>query len=302
MKLQNYSLCQSILVLFLIFAFQINFISCTKPSYPKEKLEESAQKLLKKEYKLDSKVKLVGATLFLEVELSELFLTTEVENLTKKVIKKLEGAILAAVRVSLSTDAKVNFVVVIAKAKEYDFCLRIIEQIQDIKDYLYMRISRGDYEKRMVLEFMPYSKVKYENLTLDEFVSRLIVARYNMTLKTNPFLGALFNNVSIELKEMTKDTLILKTNGVIPEETTTLLEELLYKFYIDTSKKYNLKNRYEKLVITNNSGKKIFSLNFTKFAGKNKSNSELNKIEEVIKILDIIYSGKDKKRLEIKNE
>ena len=62
------------------------FTGCSKPTYPKNKLEISAKKILKKEYNLDCSLKLVGKTLYMEVKLSDM-LSTE-KNLPEKVIKK----------------------------------------------------------------------------------------------------------------------------------------------------------------------------------------------------------------------
>ncbi len=71
--------------------------------------------------------------------------------------------------------------------------IRIIETLQDIKDYLYQRISRGDYEGRLVMEIdigqdgaIIISSNK--EMTMEEFVGRLVISQYNMVLKEQPFL------------------------------------------------------------------------------------------------------------------
>lgn len=228
---------------------------CSKPTYPKDKLSESVQKILKKEYNLDGSVKLVGCTLYLEVELPEL-LSTEKE-LLKKVIKKIQGAVLTVVRVSLSTDAKIDTVVTIAKVENYDFCIRIIQRVEDIKHFLYLKISKSDYEERLILETLPCSRLVYKDLTLEEFVARLIVSHYNMMLRTNPFLSSFLNNVLLELDSLTDDYLVLiapLAQMSLSPHVRGLCQRILLKSYFNILKKYDVLN-FPKLIKVVNKNK-----------------------------------------------
>ncbi len=230
--------------IFLLFTFYsllfTNLVGCSKPTYPKEKLSESTKKILKKEYGLDGSVKLIGKTLYLEIELAEL--VSIEKDLPKKVMKKIQGAVLTIVRISLSSDAKIDFLVTIAKAKNYDFCIRIIQRLEDIKSYLYLKISRSDYEDRLTVEMLPYSKLKYTDFTLKEFVARLIISQYNMLLKSNPFVSALLNNVSLEFSNLTEDFLIIVANNNISDSIKSLFETIVSKSYTDIIKKYKFFN------------------------------------------------------------
>jgi len=250
-----------IFFLFLIFLTVLN-TGCKKVSYPKDKIEESTVKILKKEYKLDGRAKLVGNTLYLDIELPELFSVEETENLPKKVLKKLQGAVLTVVRISLSSDAKIDFVVTIAYAKDYDFCVRIIERIKDIKDFLYMRISRSNYEQRLILEMLPYSKITYDNITLKEFAARLMVSRYNMTLKSNPFVAALLNNTMLEFRFISGDMLVLMANNyVVGTGINDLFKSLIEKYYKEVIEKYSLITFPPVIRVEDTRSQEIFSLN-----------------------------------------
>ena len=253
-----YQKTKILLLLTAYFLLLTCFFGCSKPSYPKEKLSESAQKILKKEYNLDGKVKLVGKTLYLEIELPEL-ISTEKE-LPKKVFKKIQGAVLTIVRISLSSDAKIDFLVTIAKAKYYDFCVRIIQRLDDIKSYLYLRISRSDYEDRLILEMLPYSSVEYIDFTLEEFVARLIVSQYNMLLKSNPFVSAILNNVSLEFNTITDNALVIVADNYLNASIKELFESIISKSYFDVIKKYNLLNFPDSIEIVDKNNTKILTI------------------------------------------
>jgi len=238
------------------------FPSCSKPSYPKEKLQEAAKKILKKEYNLDGSLKLVGRTLYLEIELPELFSTQK--DIPKKVFKKLQGAVLTIVRISLSSDAKIDTLVTIAKVKDYDFCVRIIQRLQDIKDFIYLKISKADYEDRLVFEMLPKSKINYNDLSIKEFVARLIVSQYNMLLKINPFLGAVLNNMSMEFQSMTNNSLIIIADSFQPSITDNvkeLIQEILVKSYSDVLKKYNVFDFPQSIKIINRNENELLTIN-----------------------------------------
>lgn len=229
----------NIKIYIIFFTMLFTLYSCKKVSYPKDKIEESAIKILKKDYKLDGKAKYVENTLYLEIELPELF-SPEVENLTKKALEKLQGAVMTVVRISLSSDAEIDFVVTIAKIKDYNFCVQIIERIRDVKDFLYLKISRSNYEKRLIMELVPYDSITYKNITLKEFVARLIVSRYNMILKTNPFLAALLNNTTLEFKLISGDLMVLVASNYVSNGVADLFRSILEKYYIEVVENYKL--------------------------------------------------------------
>ncbi len=230
----------SLLIIIIIF-FELFFFSCKKPSYPKDQLEQSAKKILKKERNLDCNLKLIAETIYLEIEIPKEELISEEKTYLTKAIKKIESASLTVVRLSLSTDAKIDFIVSIAKVKDFDFCVRIIQRLQDIKDYLYLKISRGNYEKRVILEMLPYSKLEYKNISFEEFLCRLLVSRYNMMIRINPFLSNMLNNITLEFNQLLEKEIVLKSNHYklsFTESVKQTIKQILIESYIDIFKKY----------------------------------------------------------------
>jgi hypothetical protein len=125
-------------------------LTACKPSYPRDSVPQAVQKIIKKEYNLDGKATLSGETLYLEVRLNGL-LTTDPKRLGG-LMKKVQGAVIAVTRVSLSSDARIKYMVVSTRDSSWRLGLRIIQRVEDVKGYLYQRISRSDYEDRLILE------------------------------------------------------------------------------------------------------------------------------------------------------
>lgn len=258
---------------FLFYVIVVCLSSCSKPSYPKEKLSDSTKKVLKKEYNLDGSVKLIGKTLYLEIELSEL--TSAEKDLYKEILKKIQGAVLTTVRISLSSDAKIDFLVTIAKVKHYDFCIRIIQRLEDIKNYLYLKISKSDYEDRIIFEMFPYSKIKYIDFTLEEFVARLIISQYNMLLKSNPFISALLNNVSLEFYKITGNFLIIVANNNISNSIKELFEKIILKSYQKITTKYKMVKLPNLIEIVDENKNNVLTIKFNSSLPSNSLDKKL---------------------------
>lgn len=124
---------------------------CT-PTYPKGKIEESIVKICKKEYKLDVKVETIGRTIAIYVPLSDLLDLTF--NITKSAGEKINDVMLAASRVTLSTDAQFDFYCIIAHdIRIPEIQLIAIRYVDDIKRGFLGDISRDESFKRMVIDF-----------------------------------------------------------------------------------------------------------------------------------------------------
>ncbi|MFC1501533.1 hypothetical protein ACFL58_03700 [Elusimicrobiota bacterium] len=237
---------------FLLFCIFFSFlIAGCGPSYPAGEITESVKEIVKKEYDLESEAKLVGNTLYLEIKLDNLA-TTETKKLIE-MLKHLQGAVLSIVRVSLSSDADIDFMVVSASDPAWKIGVRIIEYLQDVKDYLYMKISRGDYEGRLIMEIDTAGEgmVVYENntpLTMNEFLGRLIVSQFNMLSRTNPFLGIFLEKYQMKYVELTDSELILSASEDFDPEMFALAEKLLIEETKKVIKKYNISN-LEKITI-----------------------------------------------------
>ena len=230
------------IIVFSFLVFSAAFSGCN-PSYPADRLTDSIQALVKKEYNLESKASLVGNTLYLDIKLEDIS-STEAKKLTA-MLEKLQGAVLSIVRVSLSTDAKVNFMVVTASDPVWKFGIRIIEQLQDIKDYLYMKISRGDYEGRLVMEIdighggaINYTSDR--EITTDEFIGRLIVSQFNMVLRSNPFLSILMDKYELKYISMTGSELVLTGTKNFDPQMFELARHVLVNEAAKVIKKYEL--------------------------------------------------------------
>jgi len=125
------------------------FSGC-KASYPKSSVTESIQDLIKKEYDINGRAKLTGDTLYLDVSLEGL--VSPEQKVVTDILKKIQGASLVITRVSLSSDAKIKFMILVASEPTFNLHLRIIQKLDDVKAFLYQKISKADYEDRLVLE------------------------------------------------------------------------------------------------------------------------------------------------------
>lgn len=232
--------------------------SCKKPTYPKERLIFEAERLLKKEGNLEGNLKLIGKTMFLQIEIPKEEIITEERKILQKAIKKIEKASIIITRLALSTDAEVEFLVTLAKVKNQDFCVRIINRLNDIKDFIYMKISRGDYEKRLIFEMLPYSKVSFEELKFEEFIARLIASNYNMFIRTNPFAGALLLGTTLEFEKLENDLIIFSIN--MNKENLLvkpLFENFIFEYFLDIKIKYKDYKIPNKIIIIDKQGKEL---------------------------------------------
>lgn len=121
------------------------------PTYPKESLKESIIKVCKKEYSLDVKVEVIGKTVAIYCALQDLWDFTFA--MTKKASEELNDVILTVSRVTLSTDAGVEFYVVIAHDMRLpEIQIIIVKRVEDVKRFMLNDISRGEFSKRMLID------------------------------------------------------------------------------------------------------------------------------------------------------
>ena len=104
----------SLLLIFVLTACNVSF--------PKETLEQDAVNLIKQETQQDVSVFKVGSTLYLDVCFEDL-VTNDAEKITK-IYETLQKIVSNIVRVPLSSDANINFVVVSAFDPKYQTMLR----------------------------------------------------------------------------------------------------------------------------------------------------------------------------------
>ncbi|MCB4792307.1 MAG: hypothetical protein LHV68_10550 [Elusimicrobia bacterium] len=230
------------IILSFIFALVFMFNGC-KPSYPKGQIEESLSKVLKKEYNIDSKVVLKTNTLYLDINLLGLT-STEVKALSD-VLKTVQNAMLTITRIALSSDAKVEYMVVNVKDPAWKLSLKLVQRMDDVKSLLYQRISRSDYEGRFILEInksdnFEAGELEKNPLSMNEFIGRLIVSQVNMVNRTNPFLSVLLNNSQLYYKGFDNNELIIGISGYLGDKTLPFFKSMLVDKTKEIIKKYKI--------------------------------------------------------------
>jgi hypothetical protein len=192
---------------------------------------------VKKETGADSEALAYGKTLYLDMPLDGL--TSNDTAKVNEAIGKMQSAVLAITRVVLSSDSQVKYMVVSTFDKDKQVLFRITQNIEDIKAYLYMKISRGDYESRNLLEIEGPGAAEKEieskhDISDDEYVARMIVAQVNMQARTNPFLGALVQLLQLRFLKIDGDKVILSGSGEIDEK----VKDFVIKMISDEAVKY----------------------------------------------------------------
>lgn len=235
--------------------------ACGRPSYPAHRVEQAARELLKKEYGLESTAHRVGGTLYLDVRLPGLT-TTDTKKL-ESTVEKIQGAVMTVTRVALSTDAPIRFIVVTGSDPSWQIGVRIVGYLQDVKDYFYQRISRGDYAERTIfdLEFGPAAQALMSeaggntvsvssasavalsaparaDLTLDEFAGQLIVSQFNMANRNNPFLAIVLEQAKLRFLALRDGELAVNAGRGIAADVRPLVEKVLLEQTVKTAGKY----------------------------------------------------------------
>lgn len=227
-----------------LLLFSAAFAGC-KASYTKSNVEGSVQELIKKEYGLDGRAKLEGETLYLEVKLEGLVSTEQ--KVLADILKKVQGAALVITRVSLSSDAKIKFMVLVVSEPTFKLHLRIIQKLDDIKAFLYQKISRADYEERLILEIesnepqgdaLNNEMEKTGELSMNEFVGRLIISQINMLSRSNPFLGVMLGNTQLNYVDLKEHELTAGLSKNISDTLLPFFENIVNTQTLKIEKKY----------------------------------------------------------------
>lgn len=245
----------------ILIIFAAGLWACGRPSYPAHRVAQSAQEMLKKEYGLDGVARMVGGTLYLDVRLPGL--TTTDTKMLESTIEKIQGAVMTVTRIALSSDAPVRFIVVTGSDPSWQIGVRIVGYLQDVKDYFYQRISRGDYAERTIfdLEFGPAAQALAPDggghpgpvssgtavaistparvdLTLDEFAGQLIVSQFNMANRGNPFLSIVLEDTKLTFLAMRDQELVVRAARGIAADVQPLVEKMLREQAVKIAGKY----------------------------------------------------------------
>jgi hypothetical protein len=136
------------------------------PTYKDKGLEQAIVRLCKKDSNIDVKAKRVGKTLGIYVPVGGLFESTAAlkQNMTldelftgikftKEAADKIEAVSLVLSRVALSTDADVDFyVLILADTKGTGIQIVVTRYIKDMKRVMLGDVSRGDYFQRLLMD------------------------------------------------------------------------------------------------------------------------------------------------------
>jgi hypothetical protein len=219
-------------------------LSSCDVSFPKETLEQDAVDFIKRETKTDTKVYKVGSTLYLDVCFDDF--VSDDKNKIAEIYETLQQIVSNIVRVPLSSDAKIDFVIISAFDPKFQTLLRIFENIDDIKLYSHQMISREDYSERQLMELEGLTNIKEivdnkYDISKEEFVGKLIVSQLNNSSRSNPLISKLMQFLDLRFSHVDQDTIYftLKRN---PEndEIIILLEQMLEKEVTRNIQKYKL--------------------------------------------------------------
>lgn len=221
----------------------IFILSSCNVSFPNETLEQDAVKLIKEETQQDTSVYRFGSTLYLDVCFDDLATndrkkTNEIYNVLQKIVSNI-------VRIPLSSDANINFVIVSAFDTDYKTLLRLFENVDDIKKYSHQYISREDFSERQIMEFEGPDRArevvenKYD-ITIEEYVARLVVSQLNNFARTNPFLSTFLQILDLRFSHVDEKTFYFSSKKIENKKTIEILKNMLKTEMVKDIQKYKL--------------------------------------------------------------
>jgi hypothetical protein len=237
--------------------------ACSRYSYPKNEVARAVEKIVSEESHLPSHAELIGKTFYIRISLPELL--NSKSEIQKAVLKKLNIVNVAITRVALSTDAKIDYLALIVDLKDWKTTFSVIQRFDDLKSFIYERISRGDYEDRIIYDLSsngPFDTVR--DMTMSEFVAKLIVSKVNWLSATNPFVNAAVG-VRLEIDKISADTLVLKTrDDTLNPISHQFVMKLLSEWGDKIAKKYGNANAFSKIEVVNHSEQSIATVMLNK--------------------------------------
>jgi hypothetical protein len=234
-----------------------------KPTYPKEKLTEIIPTLCREEYGITDKieVKIQGKTLGARMYLDQLLDINL--KLKEDALEKLQSLLKIIRRVCLSTDAELDFFLIIGYEKTLGIEVIFYSYVDDLKRVIAGWMSPDDYFERLIKN-MQFDTLRWGNNRIEKLIKDIESGNMVKILVNNFAAGIKMSEISPEflkiLTDLSKKTYIkftgIKTNSVpvgsqerlfyleMKEQYTALPEEqaglqypsgTLHKFYILTS-------------------------------------------------------------------
>lgn len=251
------------LLLITILVCIIASCGCSKlfaPTYPKNEIPNAIQKLCKEEYKINEKidVKIAGKTLGVRIHFDNLLDVNL--KLQEKAIDKLQDLLKILRRVCLSTDAKLDFYVIIGYEKKLGIEVVFYSYIDDLKRAIAGWMAPDDYFQRMIKN-MRMDTLRWGNNRIEKFIKDIESGNMVQVIVNNFAAGTKLSDLSPSflrvLTDLSKKSYIrwhvLKTNSIptageerlfyieAKEYFTPVLEEIenlqypsstVHKFYI----------------------------------------------------------------------
>ncbi len=247
---------------FILFLCLVSLGACYEVSYPKENITESLEAMVKKECGVECKAFVTGRTLYLDMPL-DTGLTSKDQNKINDATRKMQSAAMSVTRVTLSSDSDIKFMVVTAFNPEKSVSFRILQNIDDVKGYFYMRISRGDYESRTLFEIEGPEMTSIilqdrHDITDSEYVGRMIASQINMSARFNPFLGALISMMQLRYFDVKDGVLYMSVSGAIDDRVKDFARSMI----IEETKKYSGKYKldFKNVSIVDQKGERLFDI------------------------------------------
>lgn len=219
------------------------FTACNV-SFPKETIEQDAVNLIKKETRTDTKAYVRGSTLYLDACFEDL--VTNDQQKISTIYETLQKIVSNIVRVPLSSDANIEYVVISAFDPNYQTLLRLIENIDDIKLYSHQLISREDYSERQLMEFEGPQNVKdivddKHDIGKEEYVARLIASQLTLSSKNNPLVSKLIQFLELKFSNIENDKMVFKLKRTMDnDKIVNLLKEMFENEVNKNIQKYKL--------------------------------------------------------------
>ncbi|MFA5039666.1 MAG: hypothetical protein WC732_08340 [Candidatus Omnitrophota bacterium] len=164
-------------------------------------MPQQLTKVVKDELKADVHVRVVGKTLWIFVPMDNL-IDEQTAAWQKSGLETLNKIMNVAHRVILSTDAPVEFLAVAAAdVKKFGVELLALEYIQDLREAVLEKFSRGEYFMRSIrdVRFNPLligdilgENRAYHDITFEEFISMQIIHRAKNIFAKDKTLSPLF--------------------------------------------------------------------------------------------------------------
>ncbi len=176
-------------------------VSSCEPTYPSRSLTKQLTDLVKKEENLDVTTHIVGKTLWVYLPSNSL-VKDETATWDIKGLEEINKALSVAHRVILSTDAKIDFLVLDAvDVKQYGVELKVIEHIPDIREAILEKFSRGEFFLRSIRDVgvnpdlvgdLTGKSQKFYDVSFNQFIALQIIYRVKNLFLNDKVLSRIF--------------------------------------------------------------------------------------------------------------